>query len=208
MHELTSDIAAQFSALAMLEVVAVIFAVLYLVLAIRQNIWCWFCAGISSAVFVHLYWSTNLYMESALNVYYFSMAIYGWYQWSSTDLESAGLPVSAWPLKTHLVAIAVILLLAAVSGSLLFAFTEAAFPYFDSATTFAAIWATYLVARKILENWWYWLVIDVVSIFMFWARGLELTAILFVLYVGLIPLGIINWTRSYQAGRRTAVASV
>ena len=91
------------------------------------------------------------------------------------------------------------------SGFLLANFTDAAYPYIDSATTFAAIWATFLVARKILENWWYWLMIDVVSVFIYWTRGLEATAVLFIVYVILIPIGIAAWTRSYRRHQPAAV---
>lgn len=198
MEQLASVIASQFGAMTIQEVVAVSFAVAYLVLAIRQNIWCWFCAGISTAMFVYIYLDASLYMESILNVFYMGMAVYGWNQWRSSGPGSTGLPVLVWPLQRHLVAISLILILSALSGSMLSAFTQAAYPYIDSATTFAAIWATYLVAKKVLENWWYWLVIDLVSVFVFWSRGLELTALLFVFYIGLIPLGIISWTRSYR----------
>jgi len=85
-----------------------------------------------------------------------------------------------------------------VSGYLLSSKTDAAFPYIDSLTTWAAIWATFLVARKVLENWWYWLAIDSASVFIYWSRDLELTSLLFVLYVIMIPFGIVSWTRSYK----------
>jgi len=86
----------------------------------------------------------------------------------------------------------------ACSGYLLSTRTDAAFPYVDSMTTWSAIWATFLVARKVLENWWYWLVIDIASVFIYWSRDLELTAGLFVVYVAMIPFGIVAWTRSYR----------
>jgi nicotinamide mononucleotide transporter len=70
-------------------------------------------------------------------------------------------------------------------------------PYVDSLTTFAAVWATFLVARKVLENWWYWLAIDSVSVVIYWSRDLPLTALLFVLYVILIPFGLNGWRRSF-----------
>ena len=63
-------------------------------------------------------------------------------------------------------------------------------------TTFAAIWATFLVARKVLENWWYWLVIDIASLFIYWDRELQLTSMLFLVYVCMIPVGYVSWRRS------------
>jgi len=107
-------------------------------------------------------------------------------------------PVVAWPVRTHVIAIALVIVASAASGYLLSTRTDAAFPYIDSLTTWAAIWATFLVARKVLENWWYWLVIDVASVFIYWSRDLELTSLLFVLYVIMIPFGIVSWTRSYR----------
>ena len=78
---------------------------------------------------------------------------------------------------------------------------DAAYPYIDSMTTYAAVWATYLVIRKVLENWWYWLAIDLVSIVIYWSRELPFTSLLFVIYVLLIPFGLAAWTRSYRAAR-------
>lgn len=204
MQSLFAEIIDYYGTLPKTELIAVIFAVAYLVLAIRQNIWCWACAGISTALYVYLFAHANLYMESLLNVFYFGMAIYGWSVWrrGKTDDE---LPVTVWPMSVNIYAISIIVCSAAATGFLLARFTDAAYPYVDSATTFAAIWATFLVARKILENWWYWLVIDVVSVFIYWSRGLEATAALFVVYVLLIPIGFVAWTRSYRQ-LQTAVA--
>jgi nicotinamide mononucleotide transporter len=204
MQAFISDILEYYGALSRIELTAVILAVAYLVLAIRQNIWCWLCAAISTALYVYLFAKANLYMESLLNVFYFAMAIYGWYMWRGGKTENE-LPVSVWPGRIHLYAIATIVCLATGTGFLLEHFTDAAYPYVDSATTYAAIWATFLVARKVLENWWYWLVIDVVSVFIYWSRGLEATAILFGIYVVLIPIGLVAWTRSYRQHHPAAV---
>ena len=181
-----------------LEILAVIMAVAYLLLAIRQNIWCWLCAGVSTAIYVWLFFGAKLYMESGLNAFYFAMAIYGWYVWTSGRSEGHERPVTVWPSQTHAIAIVLVVLASAVSGYLLDTRTDAAFPYVDSLTTWGAIWATFLIARKVLENWWYWLVIDIASVFIYWTRDLELTALLFVLYVIMIPFGILSWSKSMR----------
>ena len=184
------------------EITAVIFAIFYLLLAIRENIWCWFCAGVSTAIYITVYFGAKLYMESFLNVFYFGMAIYGWYVWNSGKGLGDTIAVTTWAARTHVTALCSISVLIVLSGFLLSNYTDAAFPYIDSATTFAAIWATFLVARKVLENWWYWLVIDVVSIFIYWSRGLELTSVLFALYVVMIPFGLISWSKSMRQQRQ------
>lgn len=181
-----------------LEATAVILAIAYLLLAIRQNVLCWACAGVSTAIYVWLFFDARLYMESLLNAFYFLMAIYGWYVWSSGRSDGRELPVVAWPFATHAAAITAIAVLSAGTGYYLSTNTDAAFPYVDSLTTWSAIWATFLVARKVLENWWYWLIIDAASILIYWVRDLELTAMLFVLYVIMIPFGIVSWSRSMR----------
>ena len=199
MASLPDTLIAQLAAWSPAETIAVICAVLYLLLAIRENIWCWFFAGVSTAIYVWLFIVAKLYMESLLNVFYFAMAVYGWYSWRGGQSLGHELPVTKWPVRTHAVALGVIALLVAVVGGWLARNTDAAFPFIDSATTFSAMWATFLVARKVLENWWYWLVIDVVSVFIYWSRGLELTSVLFVIYIVMIPFGLYRWTRSWKA---------
>jgi nicotinamide mononucleotide transporter len=180
------------------ELLAVVMAILYLLLAIRENIWCWFCAAISTAIYVYLFAEARLYMESALNVFYFAMAVYGWQVWYRGARRDGSLAVSTWPPTTHAVAVSLIIAASAASGTLLSIYTNAAYPYVDSLTTWGAIWATFLVARKVLENWWYWLAIDVASVFIYWARDLQLTSLLFIIYVIMIPFGLVSWTRSYR----------
>jgi nicotinamide mononucleotide transporter len=176
-----------------------VLAIAYLVLVIRQNIWCWLCAGISSAIYVWLFIAARLYMESLLYAFYVGMAVYGWVMWRRGERDDAKSPIRVWPRSTHLVAIIAIFALGTATGWYLSSFTHAAYPFADSMTTYAAIWTTFLVARKVLENWWYWLIIDVVSIFIYWSRDLELTALLFVLYVVLIPIGLRQWQKTYRA---------
>ena len=198
MGSLLSVIVEQLRALSLLELVAVVLAIAYLLLAIRQNIWCWVCAGFSTAMYVYLFVDAKLYMESLLNVFYFGMAIYGWTIWHKGKAGESAFPVSVWSPSVHARALLAIAAISLTSGYLLERFTDAAFPFIDSMTTWSAIWATFLVARKVLENWWYWLVIDSVSVFIYWERDLQLTALLFVIYVILVPIGLLSWTKSYN----------
>lgn len=207
MSDFFASIGEELAAFTAPEALAVILAVLYLLLAIRQNIWCWFCAGVSTAIFVYVYFDARLYMEAALNVFYFAMAVYGWYSWQHVGAEHAVRPVTRWPLAWHCLAVLLIAILSSTSGFLLDRYSDAAFPYLDSATTWSAIWATFLVARKVLENWWYWLVIDLASIGIYWSRDLELTALLFLVYVIMIPFGLVAWTRSMHGQRAAGVAA-
>jgi nicotinamide mononucleotide transporter len=164
------------------EVIAVLSAVAYLALAIRQNIACWYFAALSTAIYIGLFIDARLYMESLLNAF---------------D-PGTSRPVVTWPAWTHITMLGIIAALTAASGYLLSAKSNAAYPYIDSLTTWCAIWATFLVARKVLENWWYWLVIDIASVMIYWSRDLQLTALLFVVYVIMIPFGLVSWSRSMR----------
>ncbi|MDH4124213.1 MAG: nicotinamide riboside transporter PnuC [Gammaproteobacteria bacterium] len=198
MQAVIANLFAQAEALSVAETLAVLFAVGYLILAIQQNIWCWFSAAASTAIFSWLFFDVRLYMEALLNVFYFVMAIYGWHSWHFGRRNGLDLIVSIWPWRIHGIAIAVIVLLSGISGLLLQARTDAAFPYVDSLTSWGAVWATFLVARKVLENWWYWFAIDASMMFVFWAKGLELTAVLYLAYLVLIPIGLRSWTHAYR----------
>jgi nicotinamide mononucleotide transporter len=175
---------------------AVVLAVLYLALAIRQNIWCWLAAAVSTLIYLFIMYDARLYMESALQVFYLAMAVYGWYQWRHGGSENGELQVSTWPVRHHVLAIGCVAVMVLISGTLLDEFTNAAMPHLDSLTTWGAIVATWMVARKILENWYYWFVIDAVSVGLYINRDLYLTAALFTGYLVMIIFGYRSWKAS------------
>ena len=179
----------------LLEIFAVIFAITYLILAVRQNILCWYAAFFSTAIYTFLYWDVSLYMESILNIYYLLMAIYGWVNWNNKKNE-IDLPVKEWSLNIHFISIFIILFFTLASGFLLNN-TEAARPYLDSFTTWGSVFTTYMVTQKILSNWLYWIVINSVGIFLNFEKELYLTALLLFSYQVISILGFIKWRKSY-----------
>lgn len=191
-----ADFTSQLAATTLPEWCAVVLAIAYLLLAIRQSIWCWPCAFASTGLYIWLFHDVNLYMESALNLFYLLVALYGfWFWWRGAG---AGKPAKVRRLSAgvHAIAWALIAALVIVSALLLDRFTAQANPFADAFTTWSAVWATWLTARKVLENWWYWLVIDLVSVWLYLERGLALTAALFILYLMMIPFGYLSWRRS------------
>lgn len=184
------------------EMLAVVLAVAYLVLVIRQNIWCWAAAAVSTLLYLFIMYRSQLYMESLLQLFYLAMAAYGWYSWTHPaggEADGKGaLKVTKWPLRRHLLAIGSVLLLVYVSGDLLARYTDAALPHLDSFTTWGAVVATFMVARKVLENWLYWFVIDAVSIGLYLDRELFFTAALFAAYLVMIVFGYRSWRASMR----------
>jgi len=187
------------TALQWLEALAVVLAILYLLLAIRQNIWCWAAAAVSTSLYLHIMARAGLYMESALQLFYLAMAAYGWYEWRHGGAGDTELKVSTWRRRHHVYAIGGVLLMVMVSGGLLSRYSSAALPFVDSFTTWGAVVATFMVARKILENWLYWFVIDAVSIGLYLNRGLYFTAALFAVYLVMIVFGYRAWRASMRA---------
>jgi len=185
------------------ELVSVAFALAYLLLAIRQSIWCWPAALVSVLLAMVLFYDARLYMESALQVFYFAMGVYGWVQWHQGGAARTGVTVHWWDPGRHATAILAVLALSAGCGWLL-SRTDAAFPYLDSFTTVAAILTTFMVARKVLENWIYWFVIDSILVYLYLARDLYWYAGLYAFYLVLIVIGFRAWWQSLETGLATA----
>ncbi|SQH77088.1 putative Transporter [Shewanella benthica] len=195
----------QATALTAWEGVAVVLAAAYLILAMKGNIWCWFAAFASTAIYTALFWKVSLLMESVLNVYYMAMAFYGFRQWSKGKGDDAGIEVISWSLRRHILLILTTASISVVVGYLMATYTQASYAYLDAATTCFAVMTTYLVAKKVLENWLYWVVIDFVSIYLYLQKGLMLTSLLFILYVAMAIAGYFLW-RTAMRDQRIALA--
>jgi nicotinamide mononucleotide transporter len=179
-----------------IEYGAVGLAVVYLVFAIRQSVWCWPAALISALLSTILFYEASLLMESGLQLFYAAIAIYGWYQWTRGD-HGHGIVIRLWSWRTHCVAVAGILVASSICAWALTA-TRQVMPFVDSFTTVAAVVTQYMVAKKILENWLYWFVIDSVSIYLYVSRDLYLYAGLFVVYLVLIVIGFRQWLSDWR----------
>ena len=178
-----------------IELLAAALAVAYLLLAIGQRLSCWFAAFISSVLYVWVLFNARLYMESVLNAYYAAMAVYGFWQWQHGKGGGA-LTVNRWPVAHHAFAALGIVALSLVTAFFLRRYTPAAMPFPDSMVAWGSVFATFLVARKVYENWYWWLLIDSVSMCLYYTRHLYATTLLFGLYLILIVIGMREWRRS------------
>lgn len=183
------------------EAIAVVLALAYLLLAMRRSLWCWPAAAISTLIYTLLFWEVALVMESALNLFYLVMAFYGFWQWKYGGGDHHGVSLCQWSGRTHMVLLAVTTLVAMTLGWLTSTYTHADFAYLDALTTCFAVVGTFMLARKVVENWIYWVVIDLVSIYLYLNKGLWLTSALFVLYVVLAAVAYLQWRRQYQQDR-------
>ena len=178
--------------MSVIEIIAVVFNILYVILAAKENIWCWLCAAIGALLYIYICFSAKLYLESGLTVFYLIMAIYGHWQWNRPKKE---ITISTWSLQGHLLIFGVGIIASFFLGKLFGIYTDAALPILDSFTTIFSLFATYMVTKKILENWIYWIVIDIVCVYLYFNRDLQLTAGLFVAYTIIAVFGYLSWKK-------------
>jgi nicotinamide mononucleotide transporter len=179
------------------EWAAVVLAFGYLLLAVRQNPWAWACAIGSSAIFLVLFAQADLVMQVALQLFYIGMGVYGWHAWRRGGESGKQLPVSRWSTRRHALAIGVACLATLANGWLLARAHGGAVPYVDAFVAWISVLATWLVARKVLENWLYWIVVDSVAAGLYWSQGLHATAALFVAYVLIAVRGYCAWRKDF-----------
>lgn len=178
------------------EALAAGLAILYLWLVIRQHVGCWAAGIASTLIYGVLFLRAALYAAALLQLFYVAVAVYGWWQWSR---PARPLVVSRWPLRRQLQAALLVVVAGLVHGALLARFTDAALPFVDALLAWAAVCATWMVARKLLENWLWWFAIDSLSIWLYAQRGLWLTVLLFMAYLLLIIRGYASWRRELPA---------
>ncbi len=144
-----------------IESIAVFFSILYVILAAKENIWCWGAGAISVSLYIYICFFAQLYPETSLQVFYLLMAFYGYYHWTKKEQS---LQISEWSIGKHLFILVIGAILTFLMGFYFATYTNAKMPIVDSFTTVFSLFATYMVAKKILGNWLYWIVIDAVSV--------------------------------------------
>jgi len=178
------------------EVVGVLTGVLGVWLTTRQKIWCWPVGIVSVASFIVVFLGARLYAAMGLQCVYVGLLAYGWYAWLHGSENRGALKVSRVPRKLAFGLVVLAAAASGVAGYWLRARTDEALPYLDGFTTSFSLVAQWMQARKYLENWLVWMVVDVVYVGMSLSQGLTLTAGLYAVYTGLALLGLRDWRRS------------
>jgi nicotinamide mononucleotide transporter len=181
------------------ELVAVILALAYLLLAVRRSLWCWLAALVSSAIYLVLMLQVKLYMQSALQVFYVGMAVYGYFEWRKGRDAAGEVQIARWSARTHWLVIGAVVAISGLNGWLLARSTDAAWPYLDSFVTWGSVITTVMVARRVIENWLYWIVVDGIAAYVYFRQGLNPTGLLFVVYIGIVIHGYWVWRRDASA---------
>ena len=197
-----SELLAQLRATSPWEAIAAALGLAYLLLAVRRNLWCWLCAFIGTAIYLVLFAQAKLYMQAWLQVFYLAMAVYGFIDWKRGSSESGEVMIRSWTATQHAIAALAVIAASVVNGWLLTHGTDAAAPYLDSFVTWGSVVTTWMVARRVIENWLYWIVVDGVGAWLFYSQGLLVTTLLFVVYLGIVIHGYFVWRR--ERGKQPA----
>ncbi len=178
-----------------IETLAVISSVIYVALAAKENILCWGAAAISVSLYIYICFSAQLYAETGLQIFYLCMALYGYYNWNKKEQS---LQIIEWSINKHFLVLIAGTILTFLMGFYFTTYTDAKMPVLDSFTTVFSIFATYMVVKKILGNWLYWIVIDAVSVYLYSNRDLHLTSLLFITFTIIAIFGYFSWTKKMK----------
>lgn len=179
-----------------LEWAAVLSGILYVVLITFKNILAWIMAFLSSGIYVYLCYTSQYYLETGLQLFYVAMAIYGWVSWNNVPEKSPF--INHWSIKYHLLNITLSGMAVLILGYIFQNYTDQELPYLDAFTTVFSIVATFMVAKRVLENWIYWIIIDIVSVQLYAYKGFNLTVLLYLIFVIISIIGFLRWRKMYK----------
>lgn len=178
------------------ELVAAVITAWSIWLATKENLWYWPTGIVSLVMYTWTFYQAKLYGETILQLVCLGLMIYGWYEWLHGGEESRELPVSRTPRRAWLPIVGAGLAGSAATAALMHRFTDNPAPVIDASILAFSLVAQLMTARKWLENWLFWVVINVVSVFLYIKRGLYPTAVLYVVLLVLAVDGYRKWKRS------------
>jgi nicotinamide mononucleotide transporter len=185
-----------------LEVVAVVFGILSVWFARKENIWVYPTGIINVLIYVYLCYFAGLYADMGINAFYFVMSVFGWYNWSRRDENLHHVPISSLSIKGW----SFFILLTAVAFGIIYyvltEFTDSTVPVFDSFTTALFIAGMWLMALKKIENWLFWILGDLLVIPLFAMKGLVFTSVQYIVFLVLAILGYIEWRKRLLAANK------
>ncbi|MEM6523638.1 MAG: nicotinamide riboside transporter PnuC [Bacteroidota bacterium] len=182
----------------LLEASGLVFGLLAVYFLIRENILTW-PAGIAYVlVSFIIFGREKLYGDFALHIVFLILNVYGWWFWAKdTGEKKSELPITTFPLKIQFVLWGVSIVGVFIGGYFL-SKSDASLPYWDSATTVLSLTGMWLTARKKIENWHFWLVVDVLATGIYFYKGIYFYAMLYFIYIGMAVAGFMAWKKTMK----------
>ena len=188
------------------ELAGVVLGIVTVYLSAKENVWSWPTALVNAAMFVIVFFRTGLYSDFGLQIIYFVLSLYGWYEWLYGGANHSELRVTRTPARLWMYFLIIGLVSWAVLSTITSRLPNAALPYMDSALVTVSLIAQYMMTKKYVENWLLWIVVDVFYVGMFIYKGLNLTAFNYLVYLGLAFVGYAAWRRSLAEQRQVVPA--
>lgn len=182
-----------------LELSAVVVGIISVYLGVRQNVLVWPTGLVNVALYTVVFFEAGLYSDMGLQVVYFGLSLYGWYEWRYGGAGRTELTVTRTTRGTWLRLSVIGVAFWALDGMFTSRMPGAAVPYVDAATATTSLVAQWMMTRKLLESWIVWIVVDTAYVALFVWRGLYLTAVNYAVYLVLAVLGYLAWRRSLHA---------
>ena len=176
-----------------LDILTTILGLAYIWLEYRASIALWFIGIVMPALDIYLYWSHGLYGDAGMACYYTIAAIYGYIAWKWGKGEKRELPITHMPLRLYLPVAVFFFVAWAATYYILVTWTNSTVPVLDSFTnalSFVGLWA---LARKYIEQWWFWILVDMVCCILYVQKGIPFKAGLYGLYVVIAIAGYFKW---------------
>jgi len=177
------------------EVCGALTGFLYLGFSIRQHYLTWPIGLLNALFYIAVFFSSKIYADMTLQFYYAGISIYGWWSWKHGSAPGHSLEVTRTSIDLWLKIVTVFLLLFAVIACVLVKFTDSSVPYWDAVTTAMSVVATWMLARKKIEHWLIWVLVDAISIGLFIVKELYPTTLLFLVYTILAVYGYFEWKK-------------
>lgn len=182
-----------------IEITGAVLGVLFLFFEIRQSALLWPTGILTSLFYIYIFYTAQFYADMGLQVYYVVVSIYGWYYWlKGKSAEDKNVPLIRLSPRLALILLLITIIVFIVIAYVLLNFTDSPLPYWDAFTTALSVTATWMLARKILEQWWLWIVVNIVSLGLYIYKGLYPTVVLFAFYTVLSFVGYTMWNKTYK----------
>lgn len=173
-------------------------ALIYVVLAAIENVWCWLFGILASLFSVYLCFSGHLFLESGLQVFYVIIGIYGWYEWLHGSKNKTEPPIISYSFLKLIYLTIIGIIIWIPFGYTAHTYSTQALPYLDAFITAFSIVATWMTAKKIIQNWVFWIVIDGLAVVLYASRSFYLIALLYGIYTILSIIGYLQWKKRIQ----------
>ncbi len=185
-----------------LEIIAVVSGVLCVFLLTREKIAAWYFGAITVAIYVYIFWQQKLYSDMILHVIYVILNAYGWYSWKYGGKIADQLRVTTLKNYERLFWLVIILVGFGVWGLVMDRYTDADYAYIDAFTTVASLVAQWFLAKKKIENWLLWIIVDMIAMVLYYVKGIKLTSLLYLIYLGLAIYGYTSWRKHLIAQKK------